>query len=204
MATAVTTPPPKPAEKPYTAADLLAMPDDGVERWIIDGRVHEFPGGGEAMTIRNKYHTATEAQVVFLLKLWLEPHTLPRGQVHSGEAGVRLRDDPELTVGIDVVYISPEMAARNETDEESTILVGVPTLAVEILSPTDTVENVHTRWTTLRGAGIPVVWVIDPYMRTISVLRPGRPPTVLNEQQTLDGGPELPGFTTPVARILQR
>lgn len=206
MTPTVGTPPAEPADTRYTTADLLAMPDDGVERWLIDGRIHELRGGdGDGTTtIRNKHHTATEAQVVFLLKTWLEPQPRPRGEVHSGEVGVQLRDDPELTVGIDVVYLSAEVAARNESDGGSTLIVGVPVLAVEILSPSDTVEGIQSRIDTLRGAGVPVTWVVNPYLRTVSVIRPGRPPVGLNEEQTLDGGPELPGFGVPVARLFRR
>jgi Uma2 family endonuclease len=201
MATAT---PPAPAEKVYTTADLLAMPDDGVERWIIDGRLHEFRGGNGPMTIRNKHHTRVESRVSHLLESWREALPEPRGAVHAGEVGVALREDPDLTVGIDVVYLSPDVAARNESDDGSTIIVGVPVLAVEILSPSDTIENIQTRTTTLRDAGVPLVWVINPYMRTVSVIRPGRPPVVLNEEQELDGSPELPGFRVPVARLFRR
>lgn len=205
MSTAVA-PPAPPADKLYTTADLLAMPDDGVERWLIDGRIVEFGrgGGGEPMTMRNKHHSRLESRVCHELESWLDTQAVPRGSVHAGEAGVRLRDEPDLTVGIDVVYLSPDLAARTEADEESTIIVGVPTLAVEIHSPHNTVEEIHLRLTTLRGAGVPVVWFIDPYQRTVGVHRPGRPPLVLNEDQTVDGGAELPGLSVPVARLFRR
>src|SRR5438105_5020403 len=119
---------------PVTAEDLLAMPDDGVERWIKDGQLRE---GG--MTIRNQYHSETLTYVVFALQTWVRTHSRPRGKVLCGEAGVRLRRDPELTVGIDAVYIGPELAQR--TPSGTTIIDGVPILAVEILSPSDKQEE---------------------------------------------------------------
>jgi Uma2 family endonuclease len=58
---------------------------------------------------------------------------------------VRLRRDPDTTVGIDVVYVSAEVTAR-QTDE-ATLIDGVPVLVVEILSPKDTLDEVNVRST---------------------------------------------------------
>lgn len=202
MTTATAAPP---ADKLYTTADLLAMPDDGIERWLIDGRIHEFRGTeAEPVTMRNKHHSRLESRVCHELESWLDTQPTPRGSVHAGEVGVRLRDEPDLTVGIDVVYLSPDLAARTEADHDSTIIVGVPILAVEIHSPHNTVEEIHLRRSTLLGSGIPLLWFIDPYQRTVTVFRPRRPPEGLNEDQTIDGGAELPGLSVPVARLFRR
>lgn len=193
MTTATDTPPP--AEKRFTEADLLAMPDDGVRRWLIDGKIVEV-----GMTVRNRRHTRVETRIAFLLETWLESRPRPRGAVHSGEAGIHLTD--ELTVGIDVLYLSPDLAA-NQTSDDTTLLVGVPTLAVEILSPSDTQEWIAQRVRTYRRAGVPVVWVVDPEFHTVTVHRPNQSAMPLSEKQELDGGPELPGFRVPVARIFE-
>jgi Uma2 family endonuclease len=115
-----------------TTEEMLALPDDGVERWLINGELREKP-----MTVRNRFHSALMASVVYVLKEWCHRQPAPRGAVLCGEAGVRLRRDPDLTVGVDVVYISAEVNAR-QTDE-TTLIDGAPVLAVEILSPNDTV-----------------------------------------------------------------
>jgi len=197
MTTAVE-PPPR-ADKLYTTADLLAMPDDGVERWLIDGRIVEV-----GMTVRNKHHTRLQSRVSHLLESWLDGRPEPRGSVHAGEAGVRLRRDPDLTVGVDLVYLAPDVSARVMDDEETTIIDAVPTLAVEILSPSDTIENVRTKVDGFRAAGVPITWVIDPHFRTVTVHRPDQPPVLLNETQNLDAAPELPGFSVPVAQVFRR
>lgn len=189
------------AKKLATTADLLAQPDDGVERWLVNGTVQEV-----GMTIRNKHHTRTESQVGHLLRTWLEGQPAPRGAVHSGEVGVVLRDDPELTVGVDVVYLNTEQAERNEAvdDDETTILLAPITLAVEVLSPSDTVENIHRELGWFATTGVPQVWVIDPHLRTVTVHRPAHPPVLHNDQQEIDGGVELPGFRVAVARLFER
>lgn len=184
-----------------TTADLLALPDDGVERWLVDGVIEEV-----GMTMRNKHHTAIESDVVYYLQAWLKPQPTPRGRVRSGEVGVLLREDPELSVGIDVVYLNAAQAARNDAiaDDETTILVAPVTLAVEILSPSDTIENIQRKLDWFAECGVPVAWVLNPDQRTVAIHRPGVPPVTLNEQQELDGGEELPGFRVPVGRLFQR
>src|SRR5207248_2468092 len=100
----------------------------------------------------------------------LDKQPEPRGAVHSGEAGCVLARDPDVTVGIDVVYVSPELAAKPL--DETTMINGVPTLAVEILSPSNTEEEVNDKLDAYRDAGVPLVWLVDPHLGTVQVLRP--------------------------------
>jgi Uma2 family endonuclease len=191
-----------PVATKYAATNaLLALPDDGVERWVVDGVIEEV-----GMTMRNKHHTRVETRVARHLDVWSDSLPTPRGSVHSGEVGVLLRVDPELNVGIDVVYLNAEQAARNDAidDDETTILVAPITLAVEILSPSDTIENIQRKLDWFAECGVPVVWVLHPYQRTVAIHRPGVPPVTLNEQQELDGGAELPGFRVAVSRLFER
>jgi Uma2 family endonuclease len=153
------------------------------------------------VTIRNRTHARVEIRVGQALANWSDSRPEPRGAVFGGEAGVRLCDDPEVVVGVDVVYLAPEVAATALADATTTIIAAVPTVAVEILSPSDTVEHVQTKIDTYRDAGVPLVWVLDPHFRTVTVYRPTGEPVMLNASQELDGGTDLPGFRVPVARL---
>src|SRR5947209_2923066 len=94
-----------------TTEEMLALPDDGVERWLIRGQLREKP-----MTVRNRWHSRLVVRLGKLLDNWLDQRPLPRGSVLGGEAGCRLRRTPDSTVGIDVVYIGPELAAQESDD----------------------------------------------------------------------------------------
>ena len=85
------------ASSPMTTEDLLAIPEDGIDRWLIAGELRERP-----MTKRNRFHSRTMARVTRFLDSWLDDQPEPRGQVLVGEAGVILGHDPDTTVGIDV------------------------------------------------------------------------------------------------------
>ena len=174
--------------------DLLAMPEDGKRYWLLDGDIVEM-----GMTQRNKHHTKAEARICFVLSTWLDGQPRPRGAVHAGEVGVIL--SPDDSVGIDVLYLSPEQVARNANDDLSTMIVGPPTVAVEILSPSNTIAIIHKKIDTYLSHGVAVVWLIDTHFRTVTVHRPKCPAVMHNSTEELDGGPELPGFRVPIAEL---
>jgi Uma2 family endonuclease len=177
-----------------TTEELLALPQNRVERWLIRGQLREKP-----MTVRNRVHSRTMVRVSRFLDVWLDQQPKPRGSVLCGEAGVRLRRDPDTTVGIDVVYIPPDVAAQES--DETTLVDGVPVLAVEILSPKDVIDDVNEKIDTYLEAGVALVWVIDPRRRTVEIFRQGAEPELVNILQELSGEPHLPGFRVPVAEI---
>jgi Uma2 family endonuclease len=177
-----------------TTEEMLALPSNGVERWLIRGQLREKP-----MTVRNRWHSRIMACVAYVLGAWLEQQPEPRGAILCGEAGCRLRREPDTTVGIDVVYISAELAARES--KETSLIDGVPVLVVEILSPSDTQEQVDEKIDGYVQAGVALVWVIDPHDRTVTIYRPGQEPELVNVRQELSGEPHLPSFRVPVAQI---
>lgn len=181
---------------PMTTEELLALPDDGMERWLIAGELRERP-----MTVRNPFHSRAMICIGTELELWRRQQPQPRGQVLGGEVGVRLSRDPDTTVGVAVVYVSADVIVR-QTDE-TTLIEGVPTLAVEILSPSDTVEEIHEKMMVYQSAGVPLLWVLNPFNRTVTVYQLGTEPESFNIRQELSGEPHLPGFRVPVARLFE-
>jgi Uma2 family endonuclease len=185
---------PPPARRRMTTEELLALPENGMDRWLIDGELREKP-----MTIRNRFHSSVMARVAAILLFWLDQQPQPRGQVYCGECGVRLRRDPDLTVGVDVVYVPPEVVTVQS--DQTTIVDGVPTVIVEILSPSDTVEEINEKIAAYRAAGVPHVWVVDPYLRTVVVHRPDKLPVLFNTTQEITAEPQLPKFKVAVSRM---
>jgi Uma2 family endonuclease len=178
---------------PMTTEEMLALPEDGVDRELIRGQLREKP-----MTRRNRRHSRAEVRISTELEIWLESQPEPRGQVVGGEAGFRLRRDPDSTVGIDVAYVSAEVAAF-EPDAE--YFEGPPVLAVEILSPSDKQEEIDEKVELYLETGVAVVWVVHPRFRTITVYRPDAAPTMFSGSQELTAEPHLPAFRISVARL---
>jgi Uma2 family endonuclease len=197
MATSTIAPPPSTRPLITTVEELLALPDDGVDRYLIEGKLREKP-----MTKGNRWHSHVESRVAQLLWNWLDQQPLPRGCVYSGEAGCILRRDPDTAVGIDIVYVGPQLAALDPST--TTLLDGVPVLAVEILSPSDTEEDLNEKVDTYLKVGVAQVWLVDTHFKTVQVFRPGNAPYLLNEQEELSGEPDLPGFRVAVAKLFSK
>jgi Uma2 family endonuclease len=179
-----------------TTEELLAMPEDGVDRDLIHGQLREKP-----MTRRNPLHSEVTITVGHFLKLWVKQQPKPRGRVLGGEAGFRIRRDPDTTVGIDVAYISAQLAAN--TPENAKLVDGPPVLAVEILSPSDKHEEIMEKVQEYLEAGVALVWIIDPVLRTVTVCRPDAEPALFNVNQELTAEPHLPGFRVAVVEIFE-
>jgi Uma2 family endonuclease len=182
------------AATPMTTEQLLALPRDGVDRWLIRGQLREKP-----MTVRNRWHSLILINIGYWLKAWLRQQPQPRGQILGGEAGCRLLRSPDSTVGIDLVYISAEIAAQRS--DKTSLIEGAPVLAVEILSPSDAEQEINEKVDTYLAAGVRLVWIVDPHDRTVLVYRPGAEPVLFNARQELSGDPELPGFRVAVSEF---
>jgi Uma2 family endonuclease len=144
-----------------TTEELLSLPEDGIDRELIRGQLREKP-----MIRCNRRHSRVEILIGTALEKWLESRPEPSGEVVSGEAGFRLRRDPDSTVGIDVAYVSAEVAAR---EPNAMYFEGPPVLAVEILSPSDKQEEIDEKVEVelYLETGVAVVWVVNPRFKTV-------------------------------------
>ena len=91
-----------------TMEEMLALPEDGVDRELIRGELRERP-----LTRRNRRHSSVENRVGQILANWLDSQPEPRGRIVSEEAGFRLARNPDVAVGIDVAYVSADVADVN-------------------------------------------------------------------------------------------
>lgn len=188
------------APKLMTVDEFLALPDDGVERWLIRGELREKPDTD--MTMRNKTHSITESRVNRIIGNWVFAQPEPRGEAVCGEAGFLLRRTPDtVSAGVDVAVITAAQA--DAYSPGTTLIEGPAVLIAEVLSPNDTTWEVTERITEYLDCGVPVVWEINPYSRTVIVHRPGVNPVALDAADTLTGDPELPGFSCPVAEFFR-
>jgi Uma2 family endonuclease len=184
--------------------EFLALPDDGIHRELVRGRVREdrelceSGNKGAEMTVRNRFHSRIIIRVGQVLANWMDLQPEPRGEVVGGEAGFLFTGTRESLLGIDVAVVSAELVAA--TNPQQKLYHGPPILAVEILSPNDTHEVIAAMVTSYLDAGS-VVWVIDPDLRTITVYRPTGEVETLTAGRELSGDTYLPGFCVSVAQL---
>jgi Uma2 family endonuclease len=179
-----------------TADELQALPEDGIDRELIRGQLRERP-----MTRRNRWHSSVESLICRMLGNWLANQPEPRGQVVSGEAGFLLSRNPDTAVGIDVAYVSPEVATA---EPSAPYFPGPPVLAVEILSPSDKQEEIDEKIQLYMETGVPIVWVVHPRFKTITVYQPNAEPKMFSGKAELTAEPHLPGLRISLPDLFER
>ncbi len=78
-----------------------------------------------------------------------------------------------------------------------------PTLAVEVLSPSNSKAEMEQKLRDYFAAGSRLVWSLDPEDRSVRVYTSPVQFTRLDESGTLDGGDVLPGFRLPIPRVVR-
>jgi Uma2 family endonuclease len=178
--------------RPMTTDEFLQLADEeGVTRELIDGVLVERP-----VTTRSPKHSKAVTRISKMLDNWLDEQAETDGVVASGEVRCRLATDPDLIVGVDVVYYEGKDAVRQ--CEEDSLFDGPPIIAVEVLSPSDTHEGVVEKIRRYLSTGTRQVWIADPDLRTVTIHRANANATLRNASQDLTAEPELPGFCVAV------
>ena len=189
-ATATTTiaQPKKP--KLLTAEDLLRLDSKGVNGELIRGRLCETMSvGGE--------HGEVVLKLGFLMGSVVIPGRL--GRLAGSDAGVILERAPDTVREPDIAFISAERLPL--TERVTGYYEIVPDLVVEIASPSDSRRAVNDKARMWRSYGVPLVWTVFANPRSVEVHRADGTIITLYEDDVLDGGEILPGFSVLVKDI---
>lgn len=177
------------AVQTFTPEQLAALPNRK-DFELVDGRLVERKMGNKA------------SWIAFNLALML--HDFVRrnalGWVFCGDTGFRL--DPQHPNSVrkpDVAFVRfgrlPEEEPADAYDQLA------PDLAVESVSPNDTVLELEEKLEDYLRAGVRLIWVINPDLRTLTVHRPDGSVAVLRNGDEIDGEAVLPGFHCQLSDI---
>jgi Uma2 family endonuclease len=199
----------------WTAADLARqfgpmpldrfcfapLPGTATEDDLLDfnerqGRLYELVDGvlvEKPMGLRESCLALTLAR---LLGNFVSQHKL--GTVAGPDGTMRLA--PGLVRIPEVAFIPWDRFPNRQIPAEPITAV-VPDLAVEVLSVSNTRQEMERKRQDYFAAGTRLVWEVDPETRTVAVYTAPHQPTVLREDQTIDGGMVLPGFSLPLRQL---
>ena len=174
-----------------TADELLAKPPDGFVYELIKGELIKVspPPGHE--------HGLVTMNIAGPLFEYVKAKNL--GNVYAAETGYLLEQDPDTVRGADVSFVS-----RNRIENAKPVKgywKGAPDLAVEVISPSDTVGRIEGKVAEWLESGTRMLWVVSPKMRTVTVYRSLTEIAILTDKDTLDGGDVVPGFRISIAEI---
>ncbi len=172
-----------------TAEQLMALPEDAVRYELLQGELIVAPPPGPG----HGYHQ-------FNIGRDLGNYVRSRGLgVVLGEVGFLLARDPDTVLAPDVAFI----ATANLIEDWQTLPYwpGPPDLAVEVISPSDTIVGVTKKAQRFLSAGAKAVWVVNPRRKTVTVYAHDAPPKIWGIDDDIDGGELLPGFRMAVRDV---
>ena len=175
---------------PMTAEDLFDRRDDGYRYELCEGElVRMTPTGGR--------HSAVAGRIARLIDEFAEARDL--GICGAAEPGFILGRSPDIVRAPDVCFVAK--ARIPATGVPTTYWPFAPDLAVEVISPSDRLTDVHVKIAEYFGAGARLVWVVEPETRTVHVYRSPRDVQVFGIGDELGGDDVLPGFRCAVRRL---
>ena len=139
----------------YTHADLLAMPDDGKRREIIEGELFVTPS-----PISDHQRILFELSGAF--RDYLKAN--PVGEVLFAPMDVILSDHDVLEPDLLLVLKEHEAIFKDWVR-------GAPDLVVEILSPTTEARDRGPKMKAYARFGVREYWIVDPTAQVIEVYR---------------------------------
>ncbi len=99
----------------------------------------------------------------------------------------------------DVSFLRSERAKQIDPHAD---IPGAPDLAVEVLSPNDTVSAMRRKIRQYFAAGAQCVWIVYPETREVEVWRqPSQPQKMLQDSDVLEAPDLLPGFALRVCAL---
>ena len=174
-----------------TADQLLRLPDDGFHRYeLVRGRLTVSTPGGMTSGIATGHIGAG-------LGRYAEAHRA--GEVGMGDVGVWLFRDPDTVRSLSICYVRRERIPL-DMDEDHFWPVA-PDIGVVTLSFVQGVKDVQEKLADFLAAGTPLLCVVDPDERAVTVFRPDRQPVRIDTGGVLDGEDVLPGFRLPLREV---
>ena len=178
-----------------TADELLAMPrrdehGNDIRLELIRGEVKRMsPTGGT--------HGLLCGRLTVAVGNFVESNDL--GAVFGAETGFLVERGPDSVLGIDAAFVSRGRLAQVENFDK--FVPFAPDLAVEVLSPSNTVNEIDEKIALYFAAGSRLVWIVNPKRRTVAVYASPFDVRILGERDALDGGGVLPGFSYELSRL---
>lgn len=178
------------------AVQKIGMPPSEFEQFVMlpenADRSFELIGGEIVEVVSNGVSSEIGAFICGLMVVFARQHKL--GYVTGADGGYRIGTQRYIP---DCAFMSKARQAAPTTEAYNSI---APDLAVEVLSPSNTPDEMAIKVDNYLRAGV-MVWVVNPDAERVTVHRPDAPPQTYGMDDTLDGGSVLPGFTLPVRDI---
>jgi len=178
-----------PSKKRYwTDNELMSLPKDGRKYELIDGDLLMSPVG---MTHSDVCINLSTLSNNFVCRKRL-------GKVFDSSIGYRL--SRTVLLSPDVSFVSKVRLTEIMVAPEK-FLYGAPDLAVEVLSPSDTLKIIEDKLDKYFEHGTRLAWILDYKRKSVSVHTLDGITRLTKPGEWLTGGEVLPGFKCRLRQI---
>lgn len=178
------------SDRTMTADDLWRLPSDGQRHELVRGELRTMaPAGGG--------HGAVAMRLGSRLCVHVERERL--GVVLAAETGFFIQRNPDTVRAPDVAFIAQDRIPAGGVPVK--FIPFAPDLAVEVVSPGDTLVEVEEKVQDWLDAGTKLVWVVNSKRRTVTIHRASADLRVLRENDSLNGEDVVPGFSMRVGEL---
>ncbi len=174
-----------------TKRDLLRLHGRGKLYELVEGTLVEKPMGFP------ESHVGFE--LGYFIRDYLAEH--PIGIIAGADALVELM--PKLVRGPDVCFVPLDQLPDRKVPRDQ-ISKLIPSLVVEVLSPSNTRGEIARKLKEYFFAGVVLAWIIDPRKVTADIYTAPDAKTTIDASGVLDGGNVLPGFRVPLAKLVEQ
>ena len=177
------------AQQVLTAEELWSLPVTETRRELVRGEVVEaMPPGGR--------HGAIAVILAMLLRIWTQKSV---GGYVGVEAGYILHRNPDTVRGPDVSYIRADRVPVSGIPEGFWTIA--PDLAVEIVSPSETADEVREKVRDFLQGGTPLVWIVYPRTQEVVVHTADGLARTYSGEDVLEFPDVLPTFSCNVGEL---
>ena len=162
---------------------------------LVRGKVVPKGGKFELIMPTGAKHGAVTDELETRLSNFVRENKL--GKVFAAETGFVLTQG--TVRGIDISFVGKEKIA--EFGIPDTFFPVAPDLAVEVISPGNTSDEIQSKIEQYLSAGTKLIWIVYPKQKMIHVHRQSNLIKVLRELDELDGEDILPNFRCKLSEI---
>jgi Uma2 family endonuclease len=177
-------------QRTWTDDELLALPE-GKFWQLVDGELIKMSPAG-----------AEHGEICSRLLVTVGRHVRRRkaGRVYGSSTGFRLDADNCFPADVSLVKSTRIVSALPNPEK---FVQGAPDLAIEVLSPTETIDWIERKIGLFFQFGTALIWFVLPRSRCVRVYTAAADCVTLQFSGTLSAEPVLPGLTIPVREVFE-
>ncbi len=178
-------------DKVWTDEEFMALADDGNRYEIIDGELVNLGNSGME-------HGNIGIFLGGLIEIFVRQHNL--GVTCDSSTAFKMKGGNKRSP--DISFVSKERLIGLKRLPKG-FFDGAPDLVVEIISPGNTFDEIHTKIEEYFESGTRLLWVIHPDERYVLVYHSAQPDRLLRGDDILDGEDVILNFKVPVNELFR-